>query len=401
MALIGVIAPATAAPAHDSFGSAKVLSGDELNETFPIGDGTTQAGEPLTCFSTTLGSTVWYRIDAAADARIAVSTTGSEVDHGVIIYQGTSLGNLSLRSCGSWRGSGDAEFRITASTVAGLRYYVQIGTIGGDSGPLVLNVVSAKPPANEDIAAATPVTAEPYVRTVDMRTARDSGFGSRCLDFFDFESSVWYRYTPPTSRTLLLDTTGTAFPHGSAIYTSDGADLDCRSTAGEISADVVAGQTYYIGVFGTNGRSGIADIRIEAPPAPPHDTIENAKTIPAALTGPYNDLVRTLGAAPGADPDGCGAISGRTVWYRWTPSSPVRFLAAVGDNVPRLDWTLAVIAEANGTRRTVWCGTRAMGQVNPRLAEFQAVAVPGVTYYFQLGGLLADGGTAGFAVVPV
>lgn len=393
--------PAGAAPSNDAFASAKVLAGDELTESFEYAGSTTQAGEPLNCGGTAFGSTIWYRIDVASEARIAVSTAGSVLDHVIVIYQGTALGSLTMRSCGSSSGTAASQFRLTATAAAGQRYYVQVGTINGDTGPLSINIVAAKPPANETMSGAVTITAEPFVRTIDMRTAREDGWDSRCVDFFDRDSSVWYRYTPPTTRTLLVDTTGTAFPHGAAIFDDDGSDRACRSSAGEITAPVEAGRPYFIAVFGTQGRSGVAQLRVEAPPAPPHDAFDNAKTIPSSLTSPYSDLVRTLGASPAPDGEGCAGATGRTVWYRWTPAEPVRFLVAIGDTIPRLDWMLGVVAEVNETRATIWCGTRSLGLISPRLAEFQSVAVPGVTYYFQLGGVLSDGGTADFAVIPL
>jgi fibronectin type 3 domain-containing protein len=127
---------------------------------------------------------------------------------------------------------------------------------------------SAAPP-NDDFAGATPLLAVPFLSNVDTTnatTATDDPVLTACSRPAGTKS-VWYSYTPSTSRLVYLDTFGSNYDTMMGVFTGSRGSLaavacsddDSRSPSGinsAVSLNATAGTTYYIVVYGFAGTKG-------------------------------------------------------------------------------------------------------------------------------------------------
>ena len=130
--------PASALPTNDSFGNALVFSNLPFTDARNTVGATTQAGEPLTCGSAPIASTVWYSFTPAATMDLAAHTFGSDYDTVVAVYTGNSVGSLTPVDCND--DSFSLQSLVTFSASAGTTYRFQVGGFGGEVGDLVFNL---------------------------------------------------------------------------------------------------------------------------------------------------------------------------------------------------------------------------------------------------------------------
>ncbi len=117
--------------------------------------------------------------------------------------------------------------------------------------------VPGTPPANDNFANATVITALPYSNTLDPTAATtefDEPLPGR--GFSQPTGTIWYAFTPTESETV----TASSFTFGTEVNIYTGASLASLSSLGcgsfGISLRLTAGQTYYFqvgvgGIFGT------------------------------------------------------------------------------------------------------------------------------------------------------
>lgn len=126
------------------------------------------------------------------------------------------------------------------------------------------------PPANDDRADATVVTAVPFSDVVDVSnaTTEDGEPNPSCLTYADDEfdeawtvpigHTVWYAVTLRNRTQVLVDTAGSGYDTVAAVYTTDLAEVTCNDDAGSLQARVgftaERGQTYLvqIGSYGAH-----------------------------------------------------------------------------------------------------------------------------------------------------
>ncbi len=86
--------------------------------------------------------------------------------------------------------------------------------------------------------------------------------------------TVWYRYTPSTTRTVVANTVGSSFDTVLAAYTGssigDLTEVACNDDRGvdlmsKIRFTVVAGNTYYFQAGGYWGQGGELVLRLKTP----------------------------------------------------------------------------------------------------------------------------------------
>ncbi|HJR44158.1 MAG TPA: hypothetical protein VJ927_00990, partial [Actinomycetota bacterium] len=108
------------------------------------------------------------------------------------------------------------------------------------------------PPANDDFAAATVVTALPFSDTVDLASSTSEGEPeSTCFAFS--ERNVWYRLTPDSSGSLEADTAGTEDDLTTGIAVFTGSSLDSLT---ELACDLESNGVYSRVAFqGTAGQA--------------------------------------------------------------------------------------------------------------------------------------------------
>jgi hypothetical protein len=126
-------------------------------------------------------------------------------------------------------------------------------------------VFGSTPPANDNFADATTISALPYTNSEDTSSATveaNEPFGS-CVYHYPPYSSVWYRYVPSQSGRLRMSASYSGFLvawEGTAIDSLN--ELACVGSGNGLF-DVQAGHTYYIQAFNINGYSGTLSLSVD------------------------------------------------------------------------------------------------------------------------------------------
>jgi hypothetical protein len=134
-------------------------------------------------------------------------------------------------------------------------------------------------PANDAIAAATPITALPFAAAPDsiLATQALTDPGLSCLGGNQGFYTLWYRYTAPATRFMVASTLGSSTNTALAVFsgtptslTPVGCNDDFAGQTSELMFSVQAGLTYYIAVAG-NGSSSFGPLQfslIQLPDTP-------------------------------------------------------------------------------------------------------------------------------------
>ena len=347
-----------APPANDAFAHA-------IEVTLPVTItgtnqwATTETGEPGGCGYDK--KTVWYRFTAPASGAIVTQVEAPGLRLGAVVYRGTALGGLTLLDCE----------RVTLVN-AGQTYYVKVSVSNyspssGGEFTLRLSWPHALP-ANDDFANAIDLTLPVTVTgSSEWATSETSGVEGCGYD----EQTVWYRFTAPTSGTIVTQLDAHGLEMGGAIF--QGTSFSSLIRVGCLGDTwVTAGQTYYVRVGGSNlslPRTGLFTLSISLPHAPPaNDAFATAidVTLPVTVTGTNRWATTEAG-----EPWGCGYDS-KTVWYRFTAPASGTLLTQV--EAPGLAMGVTVFqgTALNGLR---WLGCTSDVRVEA-----------GQTYYLKVGG---------------
>lgn len=144
----------TPSPSNDDFSSAIEIFAFPFSDSQSNLGGSLEKGEPQpSCFR--LSNTFWYKYKARESLPITALSTGDFVP-GLAVHSGTSLRSLSERACG--RGA------VNFETEANKTYFVQVGSVDGDSGNLSLALscaAAACPPPSLDNRERPCITCPP------------------------------------------------------------------------------------------------------------------------------------------------------------------------------------------------------------------------------------------------
>lgn len=170
-------------------------------------------------------------------------------------------------------GTATTTSTVTVTGTSGTEYefYVRADCGGGSysawSGPFTWT--QALPPANDDCANATAVTALPFNETIDASAAtNNAGFITDCnaLSGYGMNDGVWYTFTVATSGTIDIAISGVdaSFDPKLDLYSGSCGTFTCE-TASDIGGNgtdesisghaVVAGIQYFINIGNWSGTS--------------------------------------------------------------------------------------------------------------------------------------------------
>ena len=258
-------------------------------------------------------------------------------------------------------------------------------------------VALAAPPANDDCADATAVSALPFddaIADTSEATTEPSDPTNGC-DFQKGSNSVWYRFTAPSDGVVVADTFGSDYDTTLAAYTGAcGAftdELDCDEDSGggsqsQISFPVTSGTTYLIEVTGNDASGSLAfSLAFAAPPA--NDACGAPVVIAAA---PFTDSRDTIGATTAAgDPAStCGESQhSASVWYHFT--SPASGSVTVDTFGSDYDTVLAVYSGSCAVPVEVACND---DDTEPPQSRIEFAATGGVAYLIAVTGFEGGGG---------
>jgi hypothetical protein len=257
----------------------------------------------------------WYRLTAPAAGR-----------YGFFATIGGAGGSLSVfDSCsGSPIQCQDTNFvpQILAlvNLAAGQSVLLRVATTGRDSGPITLTTLGPGQLAQNDLCSdAQPLTTLPATYTALVRGTTDDRDVECNTPFITPGSTaggVWFTYTPPTSRVLLVRNSSPLDTVTALFDGCDGQELACSDP--ETSAFEVAGGTQYVILVGRWQGGDVSptafyQLSFDSVPAlvpPANDQCSGALPIASGRTHGS-----TLGAELGIDSTPCGFQDVRDVWY--------------------------------------------------------------------------------------
>jgi hypothetical protein len=355
----------------------------------------TEEGERLSNDCSSIGFTVWYRIEPTEDMLVDADTFGTQRYTNMTVLEGTTIDGLTEIGCDD-EGSGSGESDVQFVARAGDTYYLQVGRSLGSSGPgmgldrLVVNVAQIPlPPApvNDDIEDATPITTRQEV--VDLRNA--SAEAGEPTDTCELHArrTVWYSISVDEPTVLRADTFGTwedtATYSGLGLFRSAGPavfdDLSLvrcggfqgpYSTEGRVRVVLDPGVRYLLQAGQAFGRRGMErlHVNLDLSQVAPVGNDEPADAI-AIGSLPYSASVDPIAATTAPDDPICGE-GGGTLWWSLTTRKAQRIQAhTLGSDGPAL---VSVWTRVGGALEPVACWE------SDRVA-FDALA--GATYLFM------------------
>jgi hypothetical protein len=313
-ALVVVIVPGAALgspPSNDYFVNAEAIDG-----RFGWVDGDTtgatkEPGEPNHAGNPG-GASVWYVWTAPTSGRATMSLCWSEFDTLLAVYTGDDVS--ALTEVAADNNGCSPQSRVTFAATAGTTYRIAIDGADGAMGYFELDWGLS--PANDDFAQAISIAGDAgtlegdnYYATQELGEPQHGGPGG---------SSVWYRWTAPSSGPATFDLCTSSFDTLLAVYTGDSVggltrvtqnDDDC-GYASRVSFQATAGVVYSIALDGYYGEQGTFTLQWSRQPL-----------LPRLLAVPVIMGVATDGAALTATTGEWGGTPPFTFGYQWTRCS--------------------------------------------------------------------------------
>lgn len=264
-------------PPNDDFADASQVAILPFEDAFVDNTNATFEAEESDPSCRSLDATVWYRIQPTSNYQIRVRVFAqSSVDPVVAVYQGTSLGSLTEMACVDAANSAGTETAY-ANLTSGMTYYIQVGgyynsnTTGEFTVKVRRETAPSQGPANDNFAnAASAALGSVSNATTTAATFESGEPAPSCGPTIG--KTVWYRYTPSTTRTIIANTAGSSFDTILAVYTGSAFSLtkvkcndDAANRTSKVKFQVVAGTTYYFQVGGYQSASGSLVFRLKSP----------------------------------------------------------------------------------------------------------------------------------------
>ncbi|WKZ67885.1 MAG: hypothetical protein QY325_08140 [Flavobacteriales bacterium] len=244
---------------------------------------TATAGIPAPGCANFTGNDVWYSFVAPANGIANIETTaGSLTDSGMALYSATACnGTFTLIECDANDGPGSMSEINRTGLTPNQTYYVRMWGEGSNTG--TFNICIWSPPVNDDPCGAIALTLDAtcsytaYANTNASATAGIPVPGCGNGTYND----VWFTFTAPANGLVTLrTTTGSLGNPQFAVYAATSCSgpftlVKCDNASGPGNApfmtltplELVAGQTYYVRVWGSFGSRGSFNLCASTAPA--------------------------------------------------------------------------------------------------------------------------------------
>jgi len=235
----------------------------------------TSANDPIPSCAAGFTNGVWYSYTPASSGLLSVDTEGSDFNTLLAVYSGP-CNALEEIGCNDDVPSGLTS-RVNCGVESGQTYFILAGGSGGEAGQLQLNadLVLLRMSGENDICSnAVVIASTPFLDLRDTTVASTAGDPNvSCVT--DLGNGVWYEFTPESDGAILIDTDGSSFDTGIAVFSGDCGNLNevsCDDDAGDkltsqIIYTVDSGTTYYILAGGFKGDSGSLTFALEFMPS--------------------------------------------------------------------------------------------------------------------------------------
>lgn len=311
-------------PANDDCsGAISLTSGTSCVNTT---GSTVSATQSQAACATTTANDVWYQFVAVSpNHTITVSSATMDIVFNVRIgsCSGSGFG------CVNSTGIGGTETVTYTSLVVGNTYYIRLFSDNpAITGNFTICVTHIPIPANDDCAGAVLLTPGAGCTPTTGITSAATQSLPDCNGGADSDDDVWYRFVATSaSHTITVAPIGPIFDLAMDIRTGlcNGSTLICQNNTGGGVAEtntltsLTIGTTYYIRVFGVNGR-GDFNICVATPPA--NDECSGAMLLTSGTTC-TNTSGSTISATQSLAACGAGSADD-DVWYRFVAVYPVQ-----------------------------------------------------------------------------
>jgi len=243
-------------------GSGAVATGNiTLNWNQTIGGGAPAAPASISYPATSSTGSItvsWASSSGATSYQLDQTSNGGST--WTQVYSGSATSSARTLTNGTYK------FRVRASNASGSSTY----TTG--AGNCVVTIPS-QPAGQNTFASSGTLTGNSGTATGSNSSAtKETGEPSHAGNAGG--KSLWWRYTPSTSGTLTVNTTGSSFDTTLAVYTGSAVNgLTVRGSNDDngslltslVSVSVTAGTTYHIAVDGYDGASGSVTLNFSKP----------------------------------------------------------------------------------------------------------------------------------------
>ena len=326
----------SAAPVNDNFANATSVDGSDVTATADSSNATKETGEPNHAENPG-GRSVWFTWQSPADGILEASTTGSNFDTLLAIYQGTSVASLSVIAENDDGPVGDLSSHLLTTVASNTVYHIAVDGFNGAGGPANLTLqldTGGSGIENDAFAQAATIPALPVTITASNTAA------TKEADEPDHAGnmgghSLWWEYTADSNRLVTVDLEGSDFDTLLAVYTgsslsnltllvaNDDSGFDSLTSRATFMA--ASGTSYFIVVDGYAGPDRIGDrgnikMNVEefmnAPPI--NDNFANRSVINLlefAAAG-----TSTGAAIEAGEPVKAYNSGGASLWWSYTPT---------------------------------------------------------------------------------
>ncbi|MDP0490630.1 MAG: S8 family serine peptidase [Verrucomicrobiota bacterium JB023] len=214
---------------NDNFGDASLLSGASAQASGNNQGASGQAGEPNHGDDALPLNSVWWQWTAPADGELTLDTRGSDFDTILAVYQGSTVGNLTVIAYDDDIVNGvERQSELSLLARAGQTYHIAVDGWEGETGNISLNL-NFEPiirPLNDNFAnsAEFPPDADFVIGSNVNATVETDEPNHDAENFFSSVKSVWWHFTPPSEGIIILTTFESEFDTVLAAYSGSSVD---------------------------------------------------------------------------------------------------------------------------------------------------------------------------------
>ena len=356
-------------PVNDNFANRIIVAGSTFDVSGVTLGATNEAGEvpdPL--------HSIWYSWTAPADARVSLSTAGSDVSVTAHAFTGSAVGALTFIPSILSTNSSSQSYVFNA--VGGTIYQI---AVGNGQGNIRLALFTA--PVNDNFANAIAIT----IGAKGNNFAASKEAGEPNHGNASAGQSVWYTFTPNRAGAVELVV---SYPFSSScllgVYTGTAVNALTPVAIGTGSAKftAVAGTTYAIAVDSSENGSFVLEIK----QAPANDNFANAIAFPTyfSTTGANGNATKEIG-----EPAHAGNAGGSSVWWSFTAPETRRVeVNTVGSNFD----TLLGVYTGSAVDGLAFVASNDDDDSTFVRSRVQFDAVAGTTYFIAVDGSNDAGG---------
>jgi hypothetical protein len=322
-------------PPNDDHTNRIAIMGANVTVT---GDNIDATREPALSFDAAESpASVWWRWTAPATGQYLALVTSSTFSPALDVQSVTNPG-FGLPGVG--------QLRVSFSATAGEEFDFRIAGMNGSMGHFTLSISNIVSPANDNFAAATPITSLPasVPGTTLGATIEPNEPG-------DATASVWYRWTATSNVVLTAEINP---PYVAAIQVFSGTALSNLVVVGgefgsrTVSFRAESGKQYFIRLDDYSGGTSGFTLTLRAGRSPSNDDFANAIMLsgfPLSIIGSNSEASLEPGEPSHFE---------ESVWYRWVaPSNGHYVLAIEGANQSFLVTPYTGTALSNLARATI------------------------------------------------